>query len=132
MKSICILACLATVLSSGLAVGQSDSGGGPLIPVLPSYQEAAYSPEPQGSDPFSGDRPYSPPKPQDQLYLFWFLGQVISYPVDKVESFIAGWRSRKSSDPGRTYEFNPFASAAIEHIPPAPPVTAGPSASSGR
>ncbi len=125
MKKICILAWLAIVLVADYAVGQSDSREGPLIPVLPRYQEAVYGPQNQGADPFSGYQPYAPPNPKDQLYVFWFLGQIISYPVDRAEALIARLRKRNTSAAGPAYEFNPFESASTRHIPPAPPVTDG-------
>ncbi len=110
---------LAIILAAGQALGRNNSDEGPLIPVLPGYQEASY----EGPDPVSENAEPTPPSPQDQLYVFWLLGQVISYPVDKVEALVTRLMERKQ--PARNnppYEFNPFAATARMQVPPAPPV----------
>ncbi|MFH0960882.1 MAG: hypothetical protein V1897_19530, partial [Pseudomonadota bacterium] len=67
------------------------------------------------------------PAPRDQLYVFWILGRVISYPIDKLESYISGkFNSVKqpkpipAAAPGQVS--SPFDSLHRREIPPAPPV----------
>ena len=31
-----------------------------------------------------------PPTPREQMYVFWLIGKVLSYPVDSVESYVTG------------------------------------------
>ncbi len=96
-----------------------------LIQVKPSYSESGYQP----NDQVQGETGYyySPPGPRDQMYIFWILGKVLSYPIDKVEDFISS-RLRSTSAPTpvaapalATSKPNPFDSVNFREIPPAPP-----------
>lgn len=97
-----------------------------LIQVKPSYAESSYKPaeEIQGETGYS----YSAPSPRDQMYIFWILGKMLSYPVDKVEDFISSkLKFRENSKPVAapaiaTSRPDPFESINFREIPPAPPV----------
>lgn len=95
---------------------------GKLIRVQPSFSETSSSAPAvqQSSD-------QSMPTPREQMYVFWILGKVLSYPVDTAESYVSrwwrNWRSgpvaRPASAPAAP---NPFDSMGSREIPPAPPV----------
>jgi hypothetical protein len=98
-----------------------------LIQVKPSYHEASYVPH-AGDQVASAEFPAAP-SPRDQLYVFWILGKVLSYPIDKTESFIRERLSRSSKGPeaapaAAASTPNPFNSVNWKEIPPAPPVKA--------
>jgi hypothetical protein len=106
--------------------GRAEKSEQKLIPVKPSYHEAAYVPHAgeQASNPLQP----TAPTPRDQLYVFWILGRIISYPIDKAESFIY---NRIKGVPAGTPQPaaapaapNPFASVNWREIPPAPPANA--------
>jgi hypothetical protein len=70
------------------------------------------------------------PTPREQMYVFWILGKILSYPVDTADSYISGlwrrWQSRPVVQPASAPAIpNPFDSMGDRHIPPAPPVTSG-------
>lgn len=105
------------------SLGQADKSEQKLIPVRPSYHEASYVPH-------AGEQASSPvqptgPNPRDQLYIFWILGKVLSYPVDKVEAFIySRFKGAPAGSPrpaAAPANANPFASVNWREIPPAPP-----------
>jgi len=93
-----------------------------LIPVRPSYQEAAYVPQ-------KAEAEDDLPTPRDQMYVFWILGKVLSYPIDKAEEYVDSFiRNRRikavpASSPAQATGSNPFSSANWKEIPPAPPAT---------
>lgn len=96
-----------------------------LIPVKPAYAEAA--PESQISKAPAENDAVPEPTPRDQMYIFWLLGRIISYPVDKAESFLTGQIKRWQNGPVVTpasapASSNPFESVKWREIPPAPPV----------
>lgn len=95
-----------------------------LIPVKPSYAEASYTLSKTTDTP--DIEAASTPSPKDQMYVFWILGKMLSYPVDKVESFIVSKMKRYSdsvapSPAGASAQPNPFQSINWREIPPAPP-----------
>jgi hypothetical protein len=97
-----------------------------LIPVKPPTIEAPSSVQNVDSG-MNSDTQYADPAPRDQLYVFWILGKVISYPIDKIESYISRRinsvqqpKAVPAAAPGRVY--NPFDSLNWREIPPAPPV----------
>jgi hypothetical protein len=108
------------------SLGQAEKSEQKLIPVKPSYHEAAYVPHAgeQASNPVQP----TGPNPRDQLYVFWILGKVLSYPVDKVEAFIYSRFKRAPAGNAQPAAApanpNPFASVNWREIPPAPPVHA--------
>ncbi len=93
-----------------------------LIPVHPSYQEATYVPQ-------SESAAYDLPTPRDQMYVFWILGRILSYPFDKAESVIDSWKQKRKASPApaavpaAASGSNPFASVNWGQIPPAPPAS---------
>jgi len=99
-----------------------------LIPVKPAYAEAA--PESQPSKSSAENEALPEPTPRDQMYLFWLLGKIISYPVDKAEYFVKNQIKRVQNRPIATpasapVSPNPFESVNYREIPPAPPVNSG-------
>jgi len=102
------------------SLGQADKSEQKLIPVKPSYHEATYVPH-------AGEQPVrqTGPTPRDQLYIFWIVGKLISYPVDKVEAFIQdrfrGARAGTAQPAAAPSSANPFSSVNWREIPPAPP-----------
>ncbi len=116
------LTCLWVVSCCGQAA-QSDNN---LVPVGPSYTQATYSPQSeQDSVNAEGQRN---PTPREQMYVFWLLGKMISYPVDKAEELIRKQISSLKSPPQAVSDqpsskaANPFTGVNWREIPPAPPV----------
>ena len=74
---------LFTILIALLTISPcfAQTTGKKLIPVVPSYHEAAYVPQ---KDEVVDELP----SPRDQMYVFWILGRVLSYPFDKAEAVI--------------------------------------------
>jgi hypothetical protein len=121
LSAICIIA--------GHAVA-ADKPGNNLIPVRPSYEEAVAEPSSQADENDVYPRPATP---AEQLYVFWFLGKVLSYPVDTLEAYISKVRADWQSKPEPTavpaaaaVGPNPFDTRRLGQIPPAPPVRSGP------
>lgn len=120
-KMIAVLLVGLCAISAGFAQAADNR----LIPVFPSQQQPTYAPPPPTSDA------EQLPSPRDQLYVFWVLGKVLSYPFDKVDSYIEHWKSRRkaqgqavpASAPARSE--NPFDSVNWREIPPAPPTEGG-------
>lgn len=114
---------LCTV-SVGMA--QSTNQDKKLIRVTPSYSEASYVPE-KARHPNSPP----PPTPREQMYVFWVLGKILSYPLDTAESYISTWLNRRQNAPLATPASagaapNPFSTMNEREIPPAPPALARP------
>lgn len=125
MRSWPLISILAILAFIGLANDSTSFGESKLIQVKPSYSESSYQP----SEQVQGETGYSyiPPTPRDQMYVFWILGKMLSYPIDKVEDFISSrLRSRETPKPVAapavaTSKPNPFDSVNFREIPPAPP-----------
>ncbi len=71
-----------------------------------------------------------PPTPREQMYVFWVLGKVLSYPVDKVESYVTRMFKGPFPTPvvkpaSATAGYNPFEARSFSEIPPAPPARGG-------
>ncbi len=97
-----------------------------LIRVKPAYEEVA-EPAPAVRNPNTPP----PPSPRDQMYVFWILGRILSYPIDTAESYVSGWvdrwRNRPVAQPAAAPAGpNPFNSIRLREIPPAPPVQSNP------
>lgn len=110
------------------AFGQPGKPEKNLVPVTsaadetPSRQQQART----------SDTPEAP-TPAEQMYVFWYLGRAISYPVDAVEAYIKSWLTAPKPvavPASASSASNPFDSVKWRAIPPAPPVTEG--ASGGR
>lgn len=129
MMRITMIVALSAVLIGLAGPGNTaETGRNELIPVTPSYREASFAPteEPQVSDPYGT----AMPAPRDQLYVFWILGRIISYPIDRAESFISDRLKKRSAAPAAQPQPqtassgpNPFNSVNWSEIPPAPPVS---------
>ena len=116
--AITVVCCLCTVYAMG-----NDSG---LIRVTPSHHEALSAPN--TNKPDGASNVLGPPTPREQMYVFWILGKALSYPVDRIESYVLHKlkRSSKKQAPINLSSVpNPFEAADMSQIPPAPPVTAG-------
>ncbi len=115
MVRIVVVAALVCMLSASVCISAEKDSNEELIPVRPSYQEAAYTP--------GADAEYTGPKPKDQMYVFWLLGRIISYPVDQAESYVRGLISGPTVKPAAAPRPpDPFADVDKREIPPAPPV----------
>jgi hypothetical protein len=107
--------------------GQAQREEKKLIQVKPSYHEASYVP-PAGDQPADSVSPL-PPTPREQMYIFWILGKMLSFPIDKTESFIRERINRITKGPevkpaAASATANPFSSVNWKEIPPAPPARA--------
>jgi len=126
-KTLALLS-LVILLAVSVCFGQSQNSDKKLIQVKPAYSEAPPEPQPQVEiDPYAP----TPPRPRDQLYVFWILGKLISYPVDTVESYIHKIRSDRKREGAPVpasagSDRNPFNSVNWREIPPAPPVAGAP------
>jgi hypothetical protein len=122
-KTLALLS-VVILLAVSVCFGQSQNSDKKLIQVKPAYSEATPEPQPQAQiDPYAP----APPRPRDQLYVFWILGKLISYPIDKVESYIYKIRSDRNREGAPVpasagSDRNPFSSVNWREIPPAPPV----------
>jgi hypothetical protein len=93
--------------------------GSPDATVVASSQPATAQPIPPRT-----------PTPREQMYVFWILGKVLSYPVDKVESYVNDLLKKPLPGPvvkpaSATPGYNPFEARSFSEIPPAPPARRG-------
>lgn len=125
MRSCPTVLCMVIMIFVGLTCSSVSFGESKLIQVKPSYSESSYQPaeQIQGETGYA----YTPPNPRDQMYVFWILGKMLSYPIDRVEDFISS-KLRSSETPKpvaapavATSRPNPFDSVNFREIPPAPP-----------
>jgi hypothetical protein len=129
MAKIGVLLLLIFVLAGSSGLGQDTAAGKKLIPVRPTYQEASYLPPGGSSAPAASASTY--PTPKDQLYVFWILGRILSYPVDKTEAYLQSLLEKprvKAAAPTVTETRDPFVRLDVRQIPPAPPALGGLSA----
>ncbi|MGB6063198.1 MAG: hypothetical protein WBG50_00200 [Desulfomonilaceae bacterium] len=125
MRTTLSIVLLCLVLIAPVSLAQAEETHKNLITVKPSYHEATYVPQQDQSvvDPTMPP----PPTPREQMYVFWILGKMLSYPIDKAESYIYSFVNRpkaKAQAPATTSTTpNPFASVSWSEIPPAPPVS---------
>jgi hypothetical protein len=128
MRATLLISFLVFLWVASLCLAQAESPGKKLIPVKPSYHEATYVP--QAEQPAADPTLPPPPTPREQMYVFWILGKMLSYPIDKAESYVSGF-TKKSKPPAEgtptpataTATPNPFSSVNWSEIPPAPPVS---------
>ncbi len=107
---------------STLCFGQSGKPQNNLVHVKPDYDDSVSRTSADTYDP-------NLPKPADQLYVFWYLGRMISYPIDTAEAYLRSYIS-KLREPVKPVavpassiqQSNPFESVKWNSIPPAPPV----------
>lgn len=120
-KLLVIITLIILMLPCG---SYGKEAGTDLIKVTPAYMTPGAAGNPNSvntDDPFSAP----PPRPRDQMYVFWILGKVLSYPVDTVEQFVTKKIRQVSLKPktkSQAQPVNPFDSVDIREIPPAPPV----------
>jgi hypothetical protein len=108
---------------STAAFGQSGKTDKNLIPVKAAADESLAEQQ-QSRSTASANGPEAP-TPAEQMYVFWYLGKVLSYPVDAVESYIRNWREAPKPvavPASSSSKANPFESVKWTAIPPAPPV----------
>lgn len=113
------------LLTASVCFGQAQKEEKKLIQVKPSYHEASYVPH--AGDQGPGPVFPAPPTPREQMYIFWILGKMLSFPIDKTESFIRDRLTRSSkgaetAPAAASSSPNPFNSVNWKEIPPAPPV----------
>jgi hypothetical protein len=117
---------LAIIWLATACFGQTGTAHNNLIPVKPGFESSTSAPPPTNS----GGQEL--PRPADQLYVFWYLGQIISYPIDTAEAYIRSYigKLREPTQPTAVPASspplpNPFDSVKWRSIPPAPPVAGG-------
>lgn len=129
MRTTLSLVLLGLLLIVPICLAQADEAHKNLITVKPGYQQATYVPQHDQSvvDPTMPP----PPTPREQMYVFWILGKMLSYPVDKAESYVYNFINKpkpkvhSSTTPATASTApNPFASVSWTDIPPAPPALA--------
>ncbi len=125
MKKVLLIFSTLTLMFFVTGYSRAENKSPKLIPVKPAYNEASYAPQNSGPAPTLDGQYAADPAPRDQLYVFWLLGKIISYPIDKVESYV----SRKLYSVGKPQVVpaaasasSPFDSINRREIPPAPPV----------
>jgi hypothetical protein len=120
---LALLLAILWLATAGLSQAGSQNN---LIPVKPGFESSTPVPTPTNVD--------GPelPKPADQLYVFWYLGQIISYPIDTAEAYIRSYIAKLREAPQPTAVPasspplpNPFDSVQWRSIPPAPPIAGG-------
>jgi hypothetical protein len=112
---------LVTLWISPVCLTWGENPQGKLIPVKPAYEEAV-----QPTQAVRDANTPTPPTPRDQMYVFWVLGRILSYPIDTAESYVSewigSWRNRPIAQPASAPAApNPFTSIRLREIPPAPP-----------
>ena len=117
---------IAILWLTSACFGQTGKAQNNLVPVKPGYDE------PISQRPSDNPEDSGLPKPSDQLYVFWYLGKIISYPIDTAEAYITSCiaKLRQPTQPvavpaSSTPLSNPFDSVQWKSIPPAPPVVSG-------
>ncbi|MBI4966084.1 MAG: hypothetical protein HY913_22585 [Desulfomonile tiedjei] len=127
MAKILLMLLPVMLWAASACFGQAQKEEKKLIQVKPSYHEASYVPH--AGDQGPGPVFPAPPTPREQMYIFWILGKMISFPIDKVESFIRERAARpakgaEAAPAAAASAPNPFNSVNWKEIPPAPPAKA--------
>lgn len=119
------LICLLIVLAiAGTCLAEPSNKPANLIPVRAPEAESpsAVAEEQQPSlDPNAAVKP----SPSEQMYVFWLVGKMLSYPVDTMEAYVRDFmkRSQPKVVPASAGPDNPFENRDWSQIPPTPPVT---------
>jgi hypothetical protein len=126
MKKAFYLFLFITLVFGVAGYSAAENKSDKLIPVKPPRSEPIAAEQNVGSR-INYDTQYADPAPRDQLYVFWILGKVISYPIDKLESyisrkFISVQQPKAVPAAANGQVSNPFDSLNWREIPPAPPV----------
>ncbi len=128
MSKALLTAFLILLLAVSLCLAQAENAGKKLIQVKPGYHEATYVP--QAEQPAADPNVPPHPTPREQMYVFWILGKMLSYPIDKAESYVYSFTKKSKPQPDgaptratATATPNPFSSVNWSEIPPAPPAS---------
>ena len=128
MRTSLLVVLVCSLLIVPVCLAQAEEAHKNLITVKPSYHDATYVP--QREQPVVDPTVPPPPTPREQMYVFWILGKMLSYPIDKAESCIYGYINRSKektharvAPAAASTAPNPFASVSWSEIPPAPPVS---------
>jgi hypothetical protein len=128
MSKALLTAFLILLWTASLCLAQAENAGKKLIQVKPGYHEATYVP--QAEQPAADPTMPPPPTPREQMYVFWILGKMLSYPIDKAESYVYSFAKKSKPQPDgapipatATATPNPFSSVNWSEIPPAPPAS---------
>ncbi len=123
MVRIVAILVLVIVYLTTPCFGQAGKTQNSLIPVKSELDS------PTSGVPSTNSDDPGLPKPSDQLYVFWYLGRIISYPIDTAEAYITSSiaKLRQAPSPVAVPASspplpNPFDSVKWKAIPPAPPV----------
>lgn len=132
MVKILLVVLLSFPWPATVCCGETAKTGEPLIPVKPAYEDASPTVRPAGQ---AAEAASAEPTPRDQMYVFWLLGRMISYPVDRIEAYIVDRFNRKQKEgapiPATASAPNPFESVNWREIPPAPPAGSTPATKKG-
>jgi hypothetical protein len=127
-KPILLFVSLTLLWITPVGLAQAETAGKKLIPVKPSYHEATYVPP--AERPTVDPNMPPPPTPREQMYVFWILGKMLSYPIDKAESYVYSFtkKTKPKVDGAPTPATaaatpNPFSSVNWSEIPPSPPAS---------
>lgn len=127
MVRICLIVIVGLIIAAQPCMVGPAFSDSTLIPVKPSYQEASYQGrQPQVAGAFPAGRH---PTPREQMYVFWILGKVLSYPIDQLEAIITRRHNTSAAKPIKASApstYDPFKEIEGREIPPAPPVLNGP------
>ncbi len=128
MPKICVILLLLIFCSVSQCLGEAKTGDTILIRITPSAQQPA--PAPQAQQAVSQQTDPRSPTPREQLYVFWIVGRMLSYPLDRAESYVRSKLQRLSREPvavpaASSSQPNPFDAARQSEIPPAPPAMHG-------
>jgi hypothetical protein len=124
-----ICAAMLVIMALGPVLSLSaDEPAKKLIAVRPNFHEAENVPDGRQAVDFESEQRF--PTPREQMYVFWLVGRVLSYPVDKAESAVRGWlekrKGRAANAPAQLEDGrNPFDSVDFGALPPAAPALAG-------
>jgi hypothetical protein len=128
MPRICVVLLLVVLCGASQCLGEAKKGDTIIVRVTPAPQQP--DPAPQAQQAVAQPTEARAPTPREQLYVFWILGRMLSYPLDRAESYIRGKLERRSQEPvavpaNASGPGNPFDSVAQREIPPAPPAVGG-------
>ena len=128
MPKICVILVLVIFCGVTQCLGEARQGDSILVRITPSPQQS----DPAPDDQQAVSQPMGPraPTPKEKLYVFWILGKMLSYPVDRAEKYIRGKLEGFSRQPvavpaASPTTANPFDTARQRDIPPAPPAMEG-------
>lgn len=124
-RSLLILL-VSIVLVSPAGLVSAEQAVKNLVPVKSEYAQDAQAPA--SPEPVKSAGAPSP-TPAEQMYVFWMVGKVLSYPIDTLEGYVR--RLMEAPHPkvvpaSAPATRNPFEARDLGQIPPAPPVLGKP------